>query len=64
MRTRFEVTWERSWPGRSFGTVARVGYEHVSNFGFEAGLGRDHGLLEIRGVLWLSKRTGQERRVP
>ena len=52
-RTRLLADWERSWPDRNFGVVARAGYEHVSNFAFDQATVRHGALSEIRAVLWL-----------
>ena len=52
-RTRLLADWERYWPERNLGVVARVGYEHVTNFDFAEADVRHGALLEIRAVLWL-----------
>jgi len=52
-RTRLLADWERYWPDRNLGVVARVGYEHVSNFAFDEASARHGSLFELRAVLWL-----------
>ena len=57
-RTRVQAAWERVWPprsGRDFVSTVRLGYEHVSNFGFEAGRGRGGALLEVRTSVGFSR---------
>ena len=51
-RIRLLADWERSWPDRNFGIVARAGYERVSNFAFDQANVRHGALSEIRAVLW------------
>ena len=59
-RTRVEVNWERAWPAGSLTnmtTLVRAGYEHVSDFGFEAGVRQSGAFFELRA----SVRVAQDR---
>ena len=51
MRTRIEVSWERTWPTALLGgttTLVRAAYERVSDFDFEAGVAENGAMLELR----------------